>query len=82
MTEWQPMETAPKDGTRILAWCLGAYDGPAATAVSWHSTYKVWWQDPNEATEYDPDDMAPSHWMPLPEPPAPTEQCRGMGRVG
>ena len=69
---WQPIETAPRDGTPILA--MVVIDGIllARTAV-WIST---------ETSKYNPDGgfwTCPNlkaiigeftHWMPLPEPPA------------
>lgn len=63
MTAWQPIETAPKDGNSILAWC------PRIMRC-----VEVWWeQDDYEGGGYwqDDGDTEPflSHWMPLPEPP-------------
>lgn len=66
---WQPIETAPRDGTRVLlahdewvgagAWCKeGNGNGPFWTDYSVAS-----W--PYE--EYA--EIAPSHWMPLPDAP-------------
>jgi hypothetical protein len=74
--EWQPIETAPKDGTIIDVW-LG--DCPPEDAffycggkgslrsANWH------WQNGkfrpylglNILTTF----VEPTHWMPLPEPP-------------
>jgi hypothetical protein len=72
-TGWQPIETAPKDGTEILIW-----DG------TWvHTTVRVFndwlgssggvpfFDDDGSDREYAPGHLylAPTHWMPLPEPP-------------
>ena len=57
MGEWQPIETAPKDGSFIL---LATPKGRIADG-SWSLVYKVWsW--PYVMVE-------PTHWMPLPTPP-------------
>lgn len=69
MSEWQPIKTAPKDGTIILLTggqeTLAGYweqeHAPAALIgrgwqVYWHPTAKV-------------PDRRPTHWMPLPAPP-------------
>jgi hypothetical protein len=66
--QWQPIETAPKDGTWILIykpfnlcgfddseWFLGKY------MVRWFDGY--WCISQNQMLEY------PTHWMPLPNPP-------------
>ena len=71
---WQPIETAPKDGTRILAWAYREgwqQDGPAQVVSAWHSGR--WcimgatgrdrhWPDVKDSCN-------PTHWMPLPPPP-------------
>jgi len=70
--QWQPIETAPKDGTAILV-----YDEGAAL-VTWEvyrrhqEEHADWclmdsWQD--EQGGYSTVNH-PTHWMPLPEPPA------------
>ncbi len=59
---WQPIETAPKDGTIILGYWLG---GKHDCAI--HAT-KFWvgrWWEPNE----DYPQSEPTHWMPLPAAP-------------
>ena len=69
-SEWQNIETAPKDGTRILGY--GASVGVASFV--WCKTYGAWWSDPNDATEHDPEDHELTHWMPLPPFPVFTER--------
>tara|TARA_R110002051_G_scaffold245048_1_gene304845 strand:+ start:180 stop:374 length:195 start_codon:yes stop_codon:yes gene_type:complete len=59
MMEWQPIETAPKNETRILL----AGEGFVCECRWYHDD----WQDPvyNEWSF----EAIPTHWMPLPEPP-------------
>jgi uncharacterized cupin superfamily protein len=57
MSEWQPIETAPRDGTRIL---LATPTGKLADGM-WSTRYGVWsW--PYVMTE-------PTHWMRAPPIP-------------
>jgi hypothetical protein len=66
MSEWQPIETAPKDGTAILGyWGHNPTNDPSAYAVTkWYGGFWVSVDDDDD--EY----AAPTHWMPL--PPRPT----------
>jgi hypothetical protein len=66
MAEWQPIETAPKDGTEILAarkprqfnWWI--FD---VVSYAWEDDNGHWWQhDGSRACQ-------PTHWMHLPPPP-------------
>lgn len=67
--DWRPIETAPKDGRVILAWSVGANDSEAQL---------MWWDgEPDDGLEaywcvnYEgKTSLDPTHWMPLPEPPA------------
>jgi hypothetical protein len=79
MSEWQPIETAPKDGTRVLI-----------TGGVWMDTRLAWPFDNQKAlthveiAQYLEGDgfvisdfsdgtyeiAKPTHWMPLPAPPA------------
>lgn len=56
---WRPIETAPKDGTRILAWTK---DWLAPLTVSYYGTR---WSYTYEAVLR----HQPTHWMFLPLPP-------------
>ena len=63
--EWQPIETAPKDGSAILgAWqCLNK---------TWDMDAMFWFEEDGEGAWFDyfgDYDHSPTHWMPLPEPP-------------
>ena len=71
---WQPIETAPKDGTWILVFEPSRYP-PHHHVVQWGPPEWGDWPDtwvtmalgPNPDT-YDAEDA--THWMPLPEPPS------------
>lgn len=72
MSDWQPIETAPKDGTRLL---LATPTGKLADGV-WSTRYKVWsW--PYVMVE-------PTHWMPAPPIPlrAPNARHKPPGEAG
>lgn len=72
MSEWQPIETAPKDGTRILAFWPDVYGNSSAVQIetwwgAWgHGRSKETWQN---AWEWADGANNPTHWMPLPTPP-------------
>jgi hypothetical protein len=60
--EWQPIETAPKDGQHIIlalseGWIgVGYYDDdPEFSSLGW--------------VVFGSGQQQPTHWMPLPEPP-------------
>lgn len=57
---WQPIETAPKDGTLILVYYLGWDEDAIMTYDLAH--YDNEWVDRND----DPLPDKPSYWMPLP----------------
>ncbi len=58
MNDWQPIETAPKDGTEILTW-----DGNEHQILWWLDA--VGWVGDDDFL-----DKLPTYWQPLPEPPA------------
>jgi hypothetical protein len=68
MNDWQPIETASKDGTRILAWFPFEDD---AYVTRWtknvYEDAMNWTLDGGESArlKFDP----PTHWMPIPERP-------------
>lgn len=76
-SEWQPIETAPKDGTWIIVFGGYAADDDADRTfaiVQWSNylncgkTYPRWmfaWYDGGYYGRY----YDPTHWMPLPPPP-------------
>lgn len=70
---WQPISTAPKDGTFVDLWCLNllhhAKKGFRKTNVSW-GTVTDWYGSAREDWRHGHgEDIQPTHWMPIPEPP-------------
>lgn len=75
MSEWQPIETAPKDGTLFLAALVFDSDGQdgGLMIIRWRDDWRAWTTHPVSLrlsdTGDEDDDRSPTHWMPLPEPP-------------
>lgn len=77
---WQPIETAPKDGTVIICAAIGhsnRFDGDTMEVIE-DQTPRVWWASSGWWSDkygrfwdgLEPSGFASlSHWMPLPEPP-------------
>lgn len=68
MSNWHLIETAPKDGTPILAWTKHDDWGDGRRVLWWgeHPTV-IWvtsWTDGHHHS------YRPTHWQPLPEPPS------------
>jgi hypothetical protein len=81
MNDWQPIETAPRDGSRVLCWGP-SWDWPGF--LRWFDAHPrsglPSWED---ASEYDQSyyynvftDLpgsgkdTPTHWFPIPAPPS------------
>lgn len=69
---WEPIESAPRDGTEFQAW-MGYWE-PRCRINPDTEAFEIWGR-----VDYDQDGwdtylhLAPTHWMPLPEPPATKE---------
>lgn len=59
---WQPIETAPKDGTRVLLWARAESTNYGYACVIGFHARGEWWTGPVRALDA-------MHWMPLPEVP-------------
>lgn len=64
MSNWPPIETAPKDGTEILIWVERPHRYRAAWWDERYGAYVDTWMCYEDAT----------HWQPLPDPPTGTER--------
>lgn len=58
---WQPIETAPKDGTMIL---VVEPKNNQRLLVIYHKQWAMWLSVPGRIQ------VRPTHWMPLPLPPS------------
>jgi hypothetical protein len=62
---WQPIETAPRDGTPILG-----VSGSTMTTVEWDGDIGGYWSLIVCGSYAEDGEWWPTHWMPLPNPPA------------
>jgi hypothetical protein len=69
MGEWKPIESAPKDGTRVLLWLKG--NGNEHVIGRWKPQYEgdafPWYGD--AGYESFKENLV-THWQPLPAPPS------------
>lgn len=76
MSEWKPIETAPRDGTAILVrWAdecqryltkwPGMLDRYSVAVFAEHDR-QSWWTPTDAVSKHV---LPATHWMPLPEPP-------------
>lgn len=83
MTDWKPIDSAPKDGTWVLLTGgkieYGWYEDSQPTVVSGqystmlntyptHGHWQFAWYDGGHYGWYE----EPTHWMPIPDPPKDT----------
>jgi hypothetical protein len=79
VSEWQPIETAPKDGTAIWLACEGKIylgygedDERPYRSGGWElkATFRRFDDRPDEICgTWTSRNVEPTHWMPLPDPP-------------
>lgn len=83
MPDWQPIATAPKDGTRVLVWKASVF------LAHWELDFSTEWDEEAEVSksrgawtdgtvkswnyQEEQEIENPTHWMPLPDPPAQDE---------
>ncbi len=76
MSEWRPIETAPKDGTPVLVWdesmgsnkrdgCDDRRYAIGYVRCGWATPHGTWGNRNNSH-------CSPTHWQPLPAPPETT----------
>ena len=74
---WQPIETAPKDGTRVLLFgpdqWVGWFISEEDDERDEDGEVVTGWTDESTSYEHRWTSNAPTHWMLLPAPPEPTD---------
>ncbi len=88
MSDWQPIDTAPQNGTRFLAFVPGddldlpvigvAFWDAGSPSVRFEATKdpNLWRREIIENGHFVMEGgwYSPTHWMPLPEPPRPAPE--------
>ena len=81
MSEWRDISTAPKDGTLVDLWCINhlRWDkaGQRVTSVSWGAVSDWMGNERQDWQHGHGEDFEPTHWMPLPAPPAAMDTTEG-----
>jgi hypothetical protein len=72
---WQPIETAPKDGTPLILFARAKHATASAPVIGWWLPDMGWIE--SAYTPNHPVGIVPSHWMPRPEFPAALSQKAG-----
>lgn len=77
MSDWQPIETAPENCSRMLLWCADLnLSEPIGCRFGRTVDGDIYGDGMNG-------DWLFSHWMPIPGPPEPVcDECGGEGVIG
>ena len=73
MTDWRPIEEAPRDGRSVLLWARLKSNQPGRNDFYpivgfWHHSIKEWKVWPEHLAQGEV--LLPLHWSPLPEQPS------------
>jgi len=68
MSEWQPIETAPKNYINVLVFDPGY----GQVVAEYHFSFGGMWVVSAYSTDNSQTGLEPTHWMPLPAPPTAT----------
>lgn len=68
---WRPIETAPKDGTQIMVWRRSSFGSGYFRLDRWTRDWREHedWEG-NREGQGEGSMYPPTHWTPLPTPPA------------
>lgn len=66
---WRPIETAPRDGTKIDLWAGYMERVPDAKFHTVRGLWAYWGLNDFEQMDWVRLPLAPTHWMPIPEGP-------------
>ncbi len=73
--DWQPIGSAPKDGSRIDLWGINhlTWDkrGERKVNCRWGPVQDYYQRERDDWQGAGGEDFEPTHWMPLPEAPQP-----------
>lgn len=69
MTEWQPIETAPKGREMFVVRAFNVPNGYVGGRDYTSDPWCVWWSVPDSAFVRWPHHFAPTHWLALPPQP-------------
>lgn len=74
MSGWQPIETAPRDGTIVLVH-PATWTGMSASPARWDDNRyakhpRPYWNRIDTVSAHISRAYEPTHWQPLPEPPS------------
>jgi hypothetical protein len=71
--DWQPIETAPKDGTAVLVWpptWIGCISCAKWSEDQHANRPRPFWSRFDSHSDSDSRSQPPTHWAPLPAGPA------------
>lgn len=70
MSGWQPISTAPRDGTNVLLWADGEY----FLVGHWSGQNEFWVCPGAVSCVWNDGQHGPTHWLPIPPPPTEREE--------
>lgn len=79
---WQPISTAPMDGTRVLLWAKDFYGDAGCFVAEWRNKYNDWNIPGVGGYEWEVEIREAAYWMALPDPPRSDLTYKGIPIIG
>ena len=68
--QWQPIESAPMDGSQLLVAGKGWTETDYIVSAYYSEEHRGWWESNTHYTDAADGQVYPTHWMPMPAAPA------------